>query len=130
MKLAIIGSRTFQDKNRLYFEINEFRKTNKVTEIISGGAKGADIFGENYADDFNIKKSIFKVNWKDMTPPCIRRTNSYGEYNSLAGINRNILIINACDIVFAFWDGKSPGTNDSIQKAKNQGKEVKIFNFS
>lgn len=129
MKVAIIGSRTFQDKNRVYFEINEFRKTNNLTAIISGGAQGADTFGENYADDYQIPKSIFQANWKDMSPPCLKRRGKFGEYNALAGFNRNTQIIETCDIVFAFWDGKSPGTKDSVDKANKLGKQVKIFNY-
>jgi hypothetical protein len=57
MRLAIIGSTTFKDKNRLYFEVNELRKQYDITLIVSGGAKGADTYGEEYADEFLKSRS-------------------------------------------------------------------------
>jgi len=130
MKLAIIGSRNFCNKNRLFLELNEIRKLHEITEIISGGAAGADTLGEEYADENNIKKVIFKADWSDMSEPCRKKFNKFGkEYNALAGFKRNSQIIDYCDTVIAFWDGVSPGTKDSIDKAKQQQKQVVIIKF-
>lgn len=133
MKLAVIGSRSFKNQNRLFLEIDELRKIRKafkkedVTEIVSGGAQGADKMGEEYADEKFLKKKIFLADWSNMEEPCIKRINSFGkEYNALAGFNRNTKIIDYCDEVIAFWDGTSPGTKDSIDKAQKLGKKVKI----
>jgi hypothetical protein len=133
MKVAIIGSRTFQNKNSLFLALNDFRrvlratKHTDITEIVSGGAQGADFLAEEYANESKIKKTIFKADWSDMSLPCSKKTNAQGkEYNALAGFKRNTQIIDYCDQVIAFWDGKSPGTRDSIEKAKAQNKPVKI----
>ena len=75
----------------------------------------------------HIKKLIFKANWKDMSPPCVVKQNQYGEYNALAGMKRNTYIIENSDLVIAFWDGKSTGTKDSINKAKLLNKEIIII---
>jgi hypothetical protein len=43
-----------------------------------------------------------------------------------AGLNRNTTIVRDSDVVIAFWDGKSTGTLDTIEKAKALGKPVGV----
>lgn len=45
MKLAIVGGRDYDDYERLEIWADEL----KPTEIVSGGAKGADALAEEYA---------------------------------------------------------------------------------
>lgn len=131
IRLAVVGSRNFTDKSRLFMELNELRKFYKITLIVSGGAKGADTFAENYAKEYGIKKLVLEADWTDMSEPCRRKLNSSGkEYNALAGFKRNSEIVENCDALVAFWDGTSPGTRDIIDKAKLTGKKVKIYNLS
>ena len=52
MKLAIIGSRDFNDYEFLCDELKPY--LHKITLVISGGAKGADSLGEKWAKDNNI----------------------------------------------------------------------------
>ena len=114
MKVAIIGSRTFNDYELVCKTIKEL-KLETMTHMVSGGAKGADSLGERYAKEHNIPCIIYKPDW-----------NTYGKS---AGFVRNKDIINACDIVIAFWDGKSKGTEHSIMLAKRNIKQVYIINF-
>ena len=44
-------------------------------------------------------------------------------------IVRNTQIIENADVVFAFWDGQSKGTKDSITKAKKLQKELHIISY-
>jgi hypothetical protein len=44
-----------------------------------------------------------------------------------APLKINDLIIDAADIVLAFWDGKSRGTKYGIDRSKKIGKEVRVF---
>lgn len=111
MKLAIIGSRTFNDYELLKKECDNLN----IEEIISGGAKGADSLGEKYAIENNIKFTIFKPDWK--------------KYGKRAGFLRNIDIINSCDSVLAFWDGNSKGTQHSINLGHKHNKPVTIIRF-
>ena len=113
MKLAIIGSRGFDDYELVKSVLSDY--VNKVTMVVSGGAKGADSLGEKWANENNIQTLIFKPDWK--------------KYGKKAGHLRNTDIIQNCDMCVAFWDGVSTGTNDSIKKAKKFGKEVKIINY-
>jgi len=127
MKVAVIGSRTFNDYKRLKRILDLY----PISKIISGNASGADTLGEKYADKKGIKKDIYPAKWDDLTTePCIIKTNKYGkQYNALAGHNRNTDIINNCDMIIAFWDKKSKGTKDSLDKAQAQKKTTLIVYF-
>jgi len=113
MKLAIIGSRGFNDYELVKKVLSDYKE--KVTLVISGGAKGADTLGEKWANDNNIKTLIYPAEWD--------------KYGKKAGHIRNTDIINNCDFCIAFWDGKSTGTQDSIKKAKQMNKEVLIVTY-
>lgn len=48
MKLAVIGSRQFDDYDFLVDKINEYIDLSKITALISGGAKGSDSLAERH----------------------------------------------------------------------------------
>ena len=120
LNVAIVGSRDFVNynkvKNAMRF-ILESHLTEKFTgvKIISGGAVGADELGERFAQDSQggITCDIYHANWD--------------EYGKVAGFKRNTQIVNAADIILAFWDGKSRGTEDTIKKGYKANKPVFIF---
>jgi hypothetical protein len=113
MKIAIIGGRDFDDYQLMIQTLTPY--TEMVTCVVSGGAKGADSLGEKWAIENNKETLIHIPDWK-----------SYGKS---AGFIRNKDIINDADIIFAFWDGKSKGTNNSIQIAKKIKKEIIIVKY-
>jgi len=113
MKLAIIGGRSFDDYELVCETLEEYKE--RVTLVISGGAKGADTLGEKWANDNNIETLIFKPDWK--------------KYGKKAGHLRNTDIIENCDMCVAFWDGISTGTYDSIKKTKKYNKELLIIKY-
>lgn len=115
MNLGIIGSRNFNNYRLLYKTILSLLKLNDIKNIISGGAKGADSLGEKFADDNKINKIIFYPEW-----------NKYGKK---AGYLRNINIVENSDYIIAFWNGKSKGTEHSINLAKKYNKKIKIVIF-
>lgn len=117
MKIAIIGSRTFLDYELLSDTIKNYLSENNliIKSVVSGGAKGADTLAEKFALENTIEMIVFKPDWK--------------RFGKRAGFMRNTLIIENSDIVFAFWDGKSSGTKDSIEKAKSLNKKVIITHY-
>ena len=66
IRLAIVGSRTFNDYNMVVKVLSQLRHDYDYNyiEIVSGGAKGADAFGERYANENSIKLSVFPADWK------------------------------------------------------------------
>ncbi len=113
LKIAVIGGRDFNNYERLSAVLDQI--ADKISYIISGGAKGADTLGEKYANDNSIDTLIFKPDWK--------------RYGRGAGSVRNKTIIATCDVVYAFWDGKSKGTKNAIDYANKIGKEVTIIKY-
>lgn len=117
MKTAIIGTRTANDKH--YTQLSEYcnllATLGGITEVISGGATGADALAERYAKENGLKMIIIPADWK--------------QYGKAAGPMRNTEIIEKADQVVALWDGKSAGTADSIRKAQRAGKPCYILRY-
>ncbi len=106
MKIGIVGGRDFNNYNLLKKIINEFIATeNSVSAIVSGGAKGANTLAEEFAKEIDVEMIVFRPDFQ--------------KDGRLAALARNTKIIEKSDVVFAFWDGKSRGTMDSVNKAKN-----------
>jgi hypothetical protein len=40
---------------------------------------------------------------------------------------RNQRLVDACDVLVAFWDGSSQGTRATVERALDSGKEVHVF---
>ena len=113
-KIAIIGSRDFKNKILLDSTMQELLLKYNITHIVSGGAKGADTLGVQWANKQNIETIIFYPNFK-------KRKNAYHF--------RNRQIVKEIDILVAFWNGHSTGTKYTINFAKSLEKEVIIVKY-
>jgi hypothetical protein len=107
MKIAIIGSRSI-----IVDDLSVF-VPRQCTEIVSGGASGADTCAAEYARKNGIKLT-------ELLP-------IYEKYGRAAPIVRNKQIVEYADEVIAFWDGKSRGTLSVINYCKKIGKPCKII---
>jgi predicted Rossmann fold nucleotide-binding protein DprA/Smf involved in DNA uptake len=94
--------------------ISENFDVSDITEIVSGGAVGADYLGQIFAQEFDKKITIYTPDWST--------------YGKSAGMIRNRLIIESSDSVIAFWDGASRGTKNSIDLSKKNNKPIIIVN--
>lgn len=116
MNIAIVGGREFTDYDLLRKTLNNYIENKSfLNALVSGGAKGADTLAEKYAAELDVEMIVYRPDYK--------------KYGRLAALHRNTQIIEASDIVFAFWDGKSRGTLDSINKAKKLEKTLFIINY-
>jgi hypothetical protein len=126
MKLAIIGSRSFQDYDLLCQTMDKWFYEPRggtscpmwlynVREIVSGGAAGADSLGARWAREQGIKLTEFKPDWE--------------KHGRRAGFIRNEDIVAASDVVLSFWDGVSRGTANSLSIAKRLKKPTIIIYF-
>jgi len=115
MNVAIIGGRKFNDYDLVERTILDDFSTGDITNIVSGGAPGADTLAEKFANKYNIGVIVFKPDWK--------------KYKMGAGMIRNKDIIKAADIVYAFWDGQSKGTLNSINNAIKTGTKLKVIRY-
>lgn len=107
MKLLVVGSRTIQQ-----FDLEPYIPQNTEL-IISGGATGIDTLAEQYADKHKISKLIIYP--------------QYNLYRRNAPLKRNEQMIQLCDHILVFWDGKSRGTKYTINYAKKIGKTIDVI---
>lgn len=112
MKLIIAGSRTAK-YHQVLNGIKLARKIWNITAIISGCARGADLWGEVYAQD---KKILL-----------IRMPAEWDEYGKYAGPIRNREMAKEGDVLLAIWDGASKGTHNMIQEAIKAGIPVIVY---
>lgn len=106
MKILVCGSRTFTDVDLLGEVLGEQNSGISIT-IISGGAHGADILAEAWAEEYGFNKIIYPADW--------------ATHGKSAGFIRNQQMINENpDLVIAFWDGKSKGTKHTLGLAKQK----------
>jgi predicted Rossmann fold nucleotide-binding protein DprA/Smf involved in DNA uptake len=108
-----VGSRTFSDYDFLCSVLDPQRKY--ITQIVSGGARGADTLAFDYATEYNIAVEVFRPD--------------YERYHKKAPFVRNKLIVNNSDIVIAFWDGKSTGTKHTLDYAKTKNIKSLVYLF-
>lgn len=85
--------------------------------IVSGGARGADLLGERFARSHKYKLVRVPADWQ--------------KYGNHAGPIRNRQMLNyareAIGVLLAFWDGKSRGTRNMIDIAKDAGIDVHVI---
>ena len=107
-RLIIAGGRDFANYELLR-EFVDFKLSRKQEEIqiISGGARGADAFGERYAAERGYLLRRFPADWK--------------QYGKAAGVRRNKEMAQNADALIAFWDGISRGTKNMIEEATAAG---------
>lgn len=98
-KYIIAGSRGFTDFGLLERVLKEF----EISEIVCGGARGADLLGKEYGEKYNIPVKMFPADWK--------------KFKNAAGPKRNIEMAEYADALIAFWDGESTGTAHMIKEA-------------
>lgn len=128
MRIAIIGSRDFDDYELMCSILEPYLP--KITKVISGAALGADTLGAKWSREFLKKEPLeYEALWHDLTKePCLVKLDKKGNaFNCLAGFNRNTDIIKNCDACFAFWNGKSSGTADSLKKTQKYKKPTKLI---
>jgi hypothetical protein len=107
MKVLICGGRDYYDTERIR---EALLKVGGITEVIQGGAKGADRTARSVAEQLGIMVREFPADWE--------------KYGKAAGPIRNQQMLNEGkpDLVIAFPGGK--GTQDMINRAKKAGVKV------
>lgn len=109
-KVAVVGSRAFKDYNFLKKKLDTVK--DRISMLVSGGAEGADSLADRWAKDNGKSILIHYSDWK--------------QWGKRAGMIRNKKIVRDADIVVAFWDGSSVGTQSSIKLAKELKKQLII----
>ena len=113
-KVIIAGSRTLQKLNMVEVGMSKIGfPTSKISYVISGNASGVDRLGEAWAKRHAIKIKKYPANWE--------------KFGRSAGYKRNELMSRIADVLVAFWDGKSKGTEHMIKIAREKKLSVIIY---
>lgn len=125
--LIIAGGRDFDEYMLLSEKVMDFiclhELEQSTTTIFHGDCEGADKLGDKFAKEIGAKIRVFPAAWGelDAKPNLIKTLKGGTMYNALAGLNRNTEMVKEATHLIAFWNGKSPGTKDIIDKAKKAG---------
>lgn len=118
-RIAVVGSREFPDMDFVRNKVIEIiSKSFGHIRIVSGGARGVD------------RVAVFTVNkYKERYPHVETEVHDaeWNKYGKRAGALRNKVIVERCDRVIAFWDGKSAGTKMTVDMALKEGKPVDLY---
>lgn len=111
MKIIIAGSRSITSMEHVVraIELSGF----KITEVVSGGAKGVDQLGEAWASINDIPIKPFKADWT--------------RHGRQAGILRNIQMAKYADGLIAVWDGVSAGTHHMVREAISNKLDIALY---
>lgn len=129
MRVIIAGSRHLDIKDPKLDVGGLFEVIRKVLitaedpeklEIVSGGAKGSDQFGELIADFLGLNIVQFLPDWD--------------KHGKAAGYRRNVQMADYAiedpegkAILIALWDGESKGTKHMIDIARKEGLDLHIL---
>ena len=120
-RVLVCGGSKFDDYSLLELSLNKILNEyfNDTIEIVSGHAKGADSLGEKYAQENNLKCTVFNAEWS--------------KYGRAARPIRNSQMLEYAKqenpLVVAFWDGESHGTKDTINKAKKSNIRCEVIMY-
>jgi hypothetical protein len=111
VKIVIAGSRSFHDYQLLCQTLAPER--HRITQVITGGARGADQLGYRWAWKHAIRHQLFRADWE--------------RFGKSAGVRRNFQMAQAGDVLVVFGDEPSPGTAHLIQCMQALGKPVVVI---
>lgn len=113
MRVLVCGGRYFDDAKWLEHELNFIHEAVNITELIHGGARGADTLAGEWASHREIPVKVFPANWK--------------KHGKAAGFIRNHQMIDEGNpfMVVAFPGGN--GTQHMIETAIEKATPVKVL---
>jgi len=119
VRLIVAGTRTFKDYQHLERTLDKLlanlMKQGKTIEIVSGGARGADLLGELYAINRGLALRRIPAEWE--------------RFGKAAGHIRNQKMSWYGTHLAAFWDGESGGTKNMISTARQDGLATRVLSL-
>lgn len=105
MKVIIAGSRHIIDDEALKALIESTGWD--IEEVVSGGCRGVDVMGEQWAQEQGIPVRTFNADW--------------ARFGREAGELRNREMAEYADGLILLWDAKSPGASCMMREAAKAG---------
>lgn len=112
-KVAVVGSRGYPSLGFVREFVRRLAARDPGATVVSGNARGVDRAAEEEARAAGLEVVSLPADW-----------DTHGK---AAGFIRNGQIVERCDAVAAFWDGRSRGTADTVRRAEVAGKKVSVW---
>lgn len=125
MRILVCGGRDYHDANAVFDELHKLASEHGHLIIIEGGAAGADLFAQGWAEQYLHGLITERADWR--------------KHGRSAGPIRNAKMLSEHkpDLVLAFPSpvrglvdprtGDNTGTGDMVQRARDAGVEVRVF---
>ena len=133
MRVAILGSRRYENKNKIkkfIFQIKEKYGTDTI--IVSGGCKqGADKYAKKYTLELGLQYEEYPPFHEVHNLYCVLPESRYDkEFNMKNFFVRNKIIASVCDYVVAFipLGVEANGTKNVLEYAKKLNKKRVLIN--
>jgi len=120
MRILVCGSRrvdiTVEDISNVFKVLSTLLDEFSIHEIISGGAIGPDRVAIEWAKQNSCGFNVYDASW--------------AVYGRSAGMIRNKEMVEKCDICVGFWDGKSRGTEFTLDCAVKMNRKTYVVDCS
>lgn len=117
-KVILAVSRSFDNydlyRERILFYLSNIMKTHTIV-IITGASNLTDIYTNQLCEESGFIKEPYEADW--------------GKYGKEAFYVSNDEMINTADSLIAFWDGRSLGVKDLIEKANQKNIKVAVVKY-
>lgn len=122
MRIAIVGSRSITNKDKVFNQINKYLDKEGLDPaldvvFISGGASGVDSLVKEYADEYAADFILFKP---------YHMIDNKVAFDTKYFFVRNRQMIDNADKVLVIWDGKSRGAGHAKEYAEKRNKDLSV----
>ena len=111
MRVAIVGSRHFPELERVAEYV---RSLPASTSLVTGSASGVDATATRVARERGLPVRVLAASFEEAR-------------DAASSVERNRRLIDACDVLVAFWDGSSEGTRRTVERALDRAREVHVY---
>jgi hypothetical protein len=110
-RVGIVGSRHFPDLDRVAGYVRELPAG---TSLVTGSASGVDATVARAGRERGLPVRVVGASFEEAR-------------DTVVAASRNQRLVDLCDVLVAFWDGSSPGTRRTVDRALDSRKEVHVF---
>lgn len=117
LKIIVAGGRDLTDYQLVKSTLDKLLRKRKKEEIeiVCGEAPGADSLGKRWAKENGVPVASFPADWDG--------------HGRAAGPIRNGQMADYATHCLCFWDGRSKGTKNMINQAKQRNLQLVIVNY-
>ena len=106
-----MGSRHFPELDRVGDYIRSLPGT---ASLVTGSASGVDAEATRVARERGLPVRVLGASFEEAA-------------DAGSAAERNARLVQSCQVLVAFWDGSSPGTRGTVERALDNGREVHVF---